>query len=72
MKIKIDPIDTFTPRTLSITFESKEEVTLFTTMLSYNETIPGVIFKLDSFKATKLATLMTQIHNEAYRLGLGK
>ena len=60
VKIKKEP-EVFTPVTLEITFESKEELTLMNEMLSYDISVPELVFEQDEDLQQKLTELMDKI-----------
>ena len=60
VKIKQEP-KVFTPVTLEITFESKEELTLMNEMLSYDISVPELVFEQDEDLQQKLTELMDKI-----------
>ena len=60
VKIKQEP-QVFKPVTLEITFESKEELTLMNEMLSYDISIPELVFEQDEDLQQKLTELMSKI-----------
>ena len=51
----------FKPVTIEITFESKEELTLMNEMLSYDITVPELVFEQDEDLQQKLTELMDKI-----------
>ena len=51
----------FKPVTLEITFESKEELTLMNEMLSYDISVPELVFEQDEDLQQKLTELMDKI-----------
>ena len=60
VQIKQEP-QGFKPVTLEITFESKEELTLMNEMLSYDISIPELVFEQDEDLQQKLTELMAKI-----------
>lgn len=60
VQIKQEP-QVFKPVTLEITFESKEELTLMNEMLSYDISIPELVFEQDEDLQQKLTELMAKI-----------
>ena len=52
----------FKPVTIEITFESKEELTLMNEMLSYDISVPELVFEQDEDLQQKLAELMAKIN----------
>ena len=52
----------FKPVTIEITFESKEELTLMNEMLSYDISVPELVFEQDEDLQQKLTELMTKIY----------
>lgn len=60
VQIKKEP-QGFKPVTLEITFESKEELTLMNEMLSYDISIPELVFEQDEDLQQKLTELMAKI-----------
>jgi hypothetical protein len=51
----------FKPVTIEITFESKEELTLMNEMLSYDISVPELVFEQDEDLQQKLTELMAKI-----------
>ena len=51
----------FKPVTIEITFESKEELTLMNEMLSYDISVPEIVFEQDKDLQQKLTKLMVKI-----------
>ena len=51
----------FKPVTIEITFESKEELTLMNEMLSYDISVPEIVFEQDKDLQQKLTKLMLKI-----------
>lgn len=51
----------FKPVTIEITFESKEELTLMNEMLSYDISVPELVFEQDEDLQQKLTKLMVKI-----------
>ena len=51
----------FKPVTIEITFESKEELTLMNEMLSYDFSVPEIVFEQDEDLQQKLTKLMVKI-----------
>ena len=51
----------FKPVTIEITFESKEELTLMNEMLSYDISVPELVFEQDEDLQQKLTELMDKI-----------
>ena len=51
----------FKPVTIEITFESKEELTLMNEMLSYDISVPELVFEQDGDLQQKLTKLMVKI-----------
>ena len=51
----------FKPVTIEITFESKEELTLMNEMLSYDISVPELVFEQDEDLQQKLTELMVKI-----------
>ena len=60
VQIKQEP-QVFKPVTLEITFESKEELTLMNEMLSYDISIPELVFEQDEDLQQTLTSLMAKI-----------
>ena len=60
VQIKQEP-QVFKPVTLEITFESKEELTLMNEMLSYDISIPELVFEQDEDLQQKLTEFMAKI-----------
>ena len=60
VKIKQEP-KVFKPVTLEITFESKDELTLMNEMLSYDISIPELVFEQDEDLQQNLTSLMSKI-----------
>ena len=60
VQIKKEP-QGFKPVTLEITFESKEELTLMNEMLSYDISVPELVFEQDEDLQQKLTELMAKI-----------
>ena len=60
VQIKQEP-QVFKPVTLEITFESKEELTLMNEMLSYDISIPELVFEQDEDLQRTLTSLMVKI-----------
>ena len=60
VQIKQEP-KVFKPVTLEITFESKEELTLMNEMLSYDISVPELVFEQDEDLQQKLTELMDKI-----------
>ena len=60
VQIKQEP-QVFKPVTLEITFESKEELTLMNEMLSYDFSIPKLVFEQDEDLQRTLTSLMDKI-----------
>ena len=60
VQVKQEP-QVFKPVTLEITFESKEELTLMNEMLSYDISIPELVFEQDEDLQQKLTKLMAKI-----------
>ena len=50
----------FKPVTIEITFESKEELTLMNEMLSYDISVPELVFEQDEDLQQKLIELMAK------------
>ena len=62
MQVKIKKeSQVFKPVTIEITFESKEELTLMNEMLSYNISVPKLVFEQDEDLQQKLTELMAKI-----------
>ena len=61
VQIKQEP-QVFKPVTLEITFESKEELTLMNEMLSYDISIPDLVFEQDEDLQRTLTSLMDKIN----------
>ena len=61
VKIKQEP-KVFEPVTLEITFESKEELTLMNEMLSYDISVPELVFEQDEDLQQKLTEFMDKIN----------
>ena len=61
VQIKKEP-QGFKPVTLEITFESKEELTLMNEMLSYDISIPELVFEQDEDLKRTLTSLMDKIN----------
>ena len=61
VQVKQEP-QVFKPVTLEITFESKEELTLMNEMLSYDISVPGLVFEQDEDLQQKLTELMDKIN----------
>ena len=61
VQIKQEP-QVFKPVTLEITFESKEELTLMNEMLSYDFSVPELVFEQDEDLQQKLTELMVKIN----------
>ena len=61
VQIKQEP-QVFKPATLEITFESKEELTLMNEMLSYDISVPELVFEQDEDLQQKLTELMVKIN----------
>ena len=61
VKIKQEP-KVFEPVTIEITFESKEELTLMNEMLSYDISVPELVFEQDEDLQQKLTELMGKIN----------
>ena len=61
VQIKQEP-QVFKPVTLEITFESKEELTLMNEMLSYDISVPELVFEQDEDLQQKLTELMAKIY----------
>ena len=51
----------FKPVTIEITFESKEELTLMNEMLSYDISVPELVFEQNEDLQQKLTELMAKI-----------
>lgn len=51
----------FKPITLNLTFETKEEYDMFSVLLSYDVSVPNVVFKSDKEKQGNLSELMEKI-----------
>ena len=63
MQVKIkQERQVFKPVTIEITFESKEELTLMNEMLSYDISVPELVFEQDEDLQQKLTELMTKIY----------
>ena len=60
VQIKQEP-QVFKPVTLEITFESEEELTLMNEMLSYDISIPELVFEQDEDLQQNLTSLMSKI-----------
>ena len=60
VQVKQEP-QVFKPVTLEITFESKEELALMNKMLSYNISVPKLVFEQDEDLQQKLTELMAKI-----------
>ena len=60
VKIKQEP-KVFKPVTLEITFESKDELTLMNEMLSYDISIPELVFEQNEDLQQNLTSLMSKI-----------
>ena len=60
VQIKQEP-QVFKPVTLEITFESEEELTLMNEMLSYDISIPELVFEQDEDLQRNLTSLMAKI-----------
>ena len=61
IQVKQEP-QVFKPVTLEITFESKEELTLMNEMLSYDISVPELVFEQDEDLQQKLTELMDKIN----------
>ena len=62
MQVKIkQEQQVFKPVTIEITFESKEELTLMNEMLSYDISVPELVFEQDEDLQQKLTELMAKI-----------
>ena len=62
MQVKIKKeSQVFKPVTIEITFESKEELTLMNEMLSYDISVPELVFEQDEDLQQKLTELMAKI-----------
>ena len=62
MQVKIkQEQQVFKPVTIEITFESKEELTLMNEMLSYDISIPELVFEQDEDLQQTLTSLMAKI-----------
>ena len=61
VQIKQEP-QVFKPVTLEITFESKEELALMNEMLSYDISVPELVFEQDEDLQQKLTELMAKIY----------
>ena len=61
VQIKKEP-QVFKPVTLEITFESKDELTLMNEMLSYDVSVPELVFEQDEDLQQKLTELMDKIN----------
>lgn len=51
----------FTPVTLNMTFETEDELELFKEMISYDVSIPSLVYGLNKTKQDKLSELMSKI-----------
>ena len=60
VQIKQEP-QVFKPVTIEITFESKEELALMNEMLSYDISVPELVFEQDEDLQQKLTELMAKI-----------
>ena len=60
VQIKQEP-QVFKPVTLEITFESKGELTLMNEMLSYDISVPELVFEQDEDLQQTLTSLMAKI-----------
>ena len=62
MQVKIkQEQQVFKPVTIEITFESKDELTLMNEMLSYDISVPELVFEQDEDLQQKLTELMAKI-----------
>ena len=62
MRVKIkQEQQVFKPVTIEITFESKDELTLMNEMLSYDISVPELVFEQDEDLQQKLTELMAKI-----------
>ena len=62
MQVKIkQEQQVFKPVTIEITFESKDELTLVNEMLSYDISVPELVFEQDEDLQQKLTELMAKI-----------
>jgi len=49
----------FTPKTLTVTFETEEEYNVFHSMLTYNISVPRAVSVCDSDQKRLLSTIMS-------------
>lgn len=63
MQVEIETIKpkVYEPKTLKITFETKEEEDLFIEMIGYDFSIPKLVYSNDSEQQTKLRRMMLKI-----------
>ncbi len=54
----------FNPITLKIVFETQTEFDAFKWAMSFNETLPEIVYGKDQHKASMLEETMTKIHDE--------
>jgi hypothetical protein len=64
MKVSQHLEKNFNPITLTIVFETQTEYDTFRWAMSYNESLPELAYKTDSYKANVLSETMTKVHNE--------
>lgn len=65
MQVKIkQETKVFKPVTLEITFETLEELKMLDDMLSWNVSIPEIVYEDKKVKQEELLKLMTKIHEQ--------
>ena len=63
VQIKKEP-QVFKPVTLEITFETLEELKMLDEMLSWNVSIPEIVYEHEKVQQEELLKLMTKIHEQ--------
>lgn len=67
VKIKQEP-RVFKPVTLEITFDTEDELSDFSTMMSYNLSLPSYVFPEEEVKREHLQYIVGKIHDQLHEL----
>ena len=62
VQIETEPVD-WQPKTLSITFETKEEFELFNRMITWNIRVPKLVFEHNTLQQAALSDIMQAIYD---------